>query len=155
MLQLNKRAWVLITGVAALVSGTSPMLEAEDLADSAATDEINAFSDCAGYYAYMSEVSRAMDETASAEFLRKLANGADAAALYLLAEDYSKKRGERRPYSDFQPYVAGRIEVQVAIFRASAEQRQDAKISQAGERCESLRPKQESLVQKIRNELYR
>ncbi len=113
------------------------------------------FSDCVGVYHFMARYHEHLEQPATAQQMKEIANGASLVAQYLLATEYAANNPTPKPYGEFLPYVEARAATKVTAMSGELERGDTEALSSNVEQCGSLLSLQEQLIQQIRDEVYR
>lgn len=114
------------------------------------TNLANAFCDCAGFY--KAGVGLYESSPATVENLKGLARGAEFAAQYLLAQEYTKTHHKPKAFGFFSNYTEGRVETSRIRVLALMETQDTGTFNLELEKCRALSKLQEEIVQKMRDD---
>jgi len=133
-----------------------PAAQADDGADAGdVTQAVNFFGNCAGVWDFLSDVAQSEGKSATAEQLHNMGNGAQTAALWLLANKHSIDTGKATTYGSWMDLVQPRRESGRLRMHALTEQSSFDTVSAESNACLEAASEQESILQMMRNDRVR
>lgn len=145
------RRQILILGCALLVPCNA--MAAEDLGD--VTEAVNFFGNCAGVWDFMSDAMVADGKPAAAEQMRNTGNGAQTAALWILASKHNLDTGNATTYGSWMDLVRPRRENGRLRMHALVEIEDLSTIEAEAGACFDALGDQENILQLMRQDRVR
>lgn len=115
----------------------------------------NFFGNCAGVWDFYSDTMAADAKPSASEQFRNTGNGAQTAALWVLASAHALESGEATTYGSWTDLVAPKRESARVRMHALAEIGDFATIKAEGEMCTEALTEQENILQTMRKERVR
>jgi len=128
-------------------------LAADEIGD--VTEVVNFYGNCAGVWDFHADLQAAEGKPASAEQLRNMGNGAQTAALWLLANKHSLDTGKATTYGSWDDLVRPRRENGKLRMHALAEQQDFETIKAESQACLDAAEAQEKVLQMMREDRVR
>lgn len=142
--------------IAAFLLLALPSRAADKQADDLdATAAVNFFGNCAGVWDFAAEAMAADGKHATAEQFRNTGNGAQTAALWMLAITESAKTGRATRYGSWLPLVEPRRDSGKLRMHALTEQGRQEEVTAELEACLAALEDQEGILQQMRADRVR
>ena len=110
---------------------------------------------CAGVWDAMSEGAASNESPASAEQLRNMGNGAETAAMWVLASHMAMTEKKATKYGSWSELTRPKRESGKTMIRALAENSGQKEINAELELCQTLLTEQEKILQRMRMDRVR
>lgn len=113
------------------------------------------FARCMGYWQWFGQYLEANGQPASGEYVRTYANGAQTAALWLLAAQYQVENPDKPPrrLGEFGHHLEGPADLERLRMAALAETGDSEAIEQANAHCLEVAQASHPLLQSLRKEM--
>lgn len=109
-----------------------------------------ALANCAGVWDAMSEAAASDNKPASAEQFHNIGNGAETAAMWVLASHLAITEKKATTYGSWSELTRPKRESAKTMILALAEQKAEEGITEEAERCNAMLPEQENILQMMR-----
>ncbi len=107
---------------------------------------------CAGLWDWLASGLEAEGKPASAQQMHNIGNGAETAAMWILANHHLITSGKRTTYGSWSPLTAPKREAAVTWLNSMAEIGDLERINEESATCQSLLEAQESVIQMMRRD---
>lgn len=110
---------------------------------------------CAGVWDAMSFAMKQASKPASAEQFQNIGNGAETAAMWVLASHHALTAGKATTYGSWAELTRPKREAGKNMILALAENGADSDVELETEKCQMLIPTQEEILQNMRKDRIR